>query len=102
MSGFEIKKNNHQIRVTTSTNSCIFLHVLFITSLFTFFWNYTYISFSSNPHDVGFEDFELVKFIGKGAYGNVYLVKKKATGDHYAMKTVDWADRVTTYFYNTY
>jgi Protein kinase domain. len=32
--------------------------------------------------------------IGKGAYGRVWLVRKKATGDLYAMKIVDYADRV--------
>lgn len=39
-------------------------------------------------------DFEFIKFLGKGAYGSVWQVRKKATGDMYAMKIVDWADRV--------
>jgi len=39
------------------------------------------------------EDFEPIKFIGKGAYGTVWLVRKKGMGDEYAMKIVDWSDR---------
>ncbi len=45
--------------------------------------------------DVSMRDFEFIKFLGKGAFGTVWLVRKKATGDHYAMKIVEWADRVT-------
>lgn len=44
------------------------------------------------------DDFEFVKYIGKGAYGTVWLVKKKATGAYYAMKMVEWADRVRIYY----
>ncbi len=47
-----------------------------------------------NNADVGWDDFEILKEVGKGAYGTVWLVKKKQTGKLYAMKTVDWADRV--------
>jgi len=45
-------------------------------------------------NQVSLKDFELIKFLGKGAFGTVWLVKKKATGDFYAMKVVEWADRV--------
>jgi len=45
--------------------------------------------------DVSIRDFEFIKFLGKGAFGTVWLVRKKATGDCYAMKIVDWADRAT-------
>lgn len=40
------------------------------------------------------EDFQFIKFLGEGAFGKVYLVKKRKTGDIYAMKIVDSADRV--------
>lgn len=43
---------------------------------------------------VTIDDFEPIKYIGQGAYGTVWLVRKKATGDEYAMKIVDWEDRV--------
>ena len=33
-------------------------------------------------------DFELLKVIGKGGFGKVYLVKKIDTGDIYAMKSI--------------
>ena len=31
-------------------------------------------------------DFEILKFLGKGAFGKVYLVRRKKTGDLYALK----------------
>lgn len=39
-------------------------------------------------------DFEFLKLISKGAYGRVWLVKRKATGDLYAMKLIDSSDKV--------
>jgi len=38
------------------------------------------------------KNFEFIRFLGKGAYGIVWLVKRKATGDFYAMKIVDSAN----------
>jgi serine/threonine protein kinase len=35
---------------------------------------------------IGFKDFEIIKEIGRGAFGTVYKVKKKDTGVEYAMK----------------
>ncbi len=32
--------------------------------------------------------------LGKGAYGGVYLVKKKNTNDFFAMKVIDFAGKV--------
>lgn len=52
------------------------------------------LDLGSTCPQVSMEDFEPIKFIGKGAYGTVWLVRKKATGDEYAMKIVDWRDRV--------
>ena len=37
---------------------------------------------------VSLEDFSLVSLIGKGSYAEVTLVKKKDTGNLYAMKTL--------------
>ena len=45
------------------------------------------------------KNFEFIRLLGKGAYGIVWLVKRKATGDYYAMKIVDSADRVKKIFY---
>ena len=39
------------------------------------------------------EDFEFIKLINKGAYGKVWLVRRKITGDYYAMKIINFADR---------
>jgi len=41
---------------------------------------------------INLEDFETFKYIGKGAYGKVALVKKKTTGNFYAMKIVKKKD----------
>ncbi|CAK77798.1 unnamed protein product (macronuclear) [Paramecium tetraurelia] len=42
---------------------------------------------------VGVKDFEFIKLLGKGAYGWVFLVKKKGSGDLYALKIIDCAQR---------
>jgi len=41
--------------------------------------------------DIDIDDFQFIKRLGQGAYGKVYLVKKKQTGDIYAMKIIDFA-----------
>ena len=38
--------------------------------------------------------YKFVKVISKGAYGVVWLVKRKLTGDYYAMKITDYAEKV--------
>jgi serum/glucocorticoid-regulated kinase 2 len=35
---------------------------------------------------LGVDDFSIIKLVGKGAYGKVFLVSKKGTGNIYAMK----------------
>ena len=35
---------------------------------------------------IGLKDFEIVKVIGRGSFGKVYLVKKNGTDNYYAMK----------------
>jgi len=42
---------------------------------------------------IGINDFIFEKMISKGAFGRVWLVKRKATNDHYAMKIVNLAER---------
>jgi len=48
---------------------------------------------SQRKFEVTVQDFQFIKFIGEGAYGKIYLVKKKKTGDIYAMKIIDYADK---------
>jgi len=45
------------------------------------------------------DDFEFIKLLGQGAYGRVYLVRKKSTGDKYAMKIVDFAEMVSYFWW---
>lgn len=33
-------------------------------------------------------DFDIVKFLGKGAFGKVYMVRRKKTKDIYALKVI--------------
>ena len=40
------------------------------------------------------KDFEIIKPISKGAFGSVYLAKKKSTGDYFAIKVLRKADMV--------
>ena len=43
---------------------------------------------------VSIKDFEIIKPISKGAFGSVYLSKKKSTGEYYAIKVLKKADMV--------
>ncbi|KAJ3413706.1 serine/threonine protein kinase psk1 [Chytridiales sp. JEL 0842] len=43
---------------------------------------------SERPQRVSLENFELLKVIGRGAFGKVFLVKKKNTSKFYAMKVL--------------
>lgn len=53
---------------------------------------------SSNPQpkavQTSIKDFEIIKPISKGAFGSVYLAKKKITGDYYAIKVLKKGDMV--------
>ncbi|KAG9317456.1 hypothetical protein JVU11DRAFT_1656 [Chiua virens] len=40
------------------------------------------------------KDFDIIKPISKGAFGSVFLTKKKATGDYYAIKVLKKADMI--------
>lgn len=46
------------------------------------------------PNPPSIKDFEIIKPISKGAFGSVYLSKKKSTGDYYAIKVLKKADMV--------
>lgn len=39
-------------------------------------------------------DFEFLKLISKGAFGRVWLVRKRNTEDVFAMKIVNFAEKV--------
>ncbi|KAI9740396.1 MAG: rim15, signal transduction response regulator [Cirrosporium novae-zelandiae] len=48
----------------------------------------------SRPLAPSIKDFEIIKPISKGAFGSVYLSKKKSTGDYFAIKVLKKADMV--------
>ena len=43
---------------------------------------------------VSIKDFEIIKPISKGAFGSVFLSKKKSTGEYYAIKVLKKADMI--------
>ena len=47
------------------------------------------------PVPPSIKDFEIVKPISKGAFGSVYLSKKKSTGDYFAIKVLKKSDMVS-------
>eukprot|EP00330_Aristerostoma_sp_ATCC50986_P000782 CAMPEP_0114583820 /NCGR_PEP_ID=MMETSP0125-20121206/7506_1 /TAXON_ID=485358 ORGANISM="Aristerostoma sp., Strain ATCC 50986" /NCGR_SAMPLE_ID=MMETSP0125 /ASSEMBLY_ACC=CAM_ASM_000245 /LENGTH=286 /DNA_ID=CAMNT_0001777565 /DNA_START=2075 /DNA_END=2934 /DNA_ORIENTATION=- len=47
------------------------------------------------------KDFDFIKPIGKGAFGRVWLVKRKNTGDLYAMKVINFAERMNRNYLDT-
>ena len=49
---------------------------------------------SSDDIHITIRDFDFLKLISKGAYGRVWLVKRTKTGDIYAMKIVNFAEKV--------
>ena len=48
----------------------------------------------SRASPTSIKDFEVIKPISKGAFGSVFLAKKKATGDYYAIKVLKKADMI--------
>ncbi|KAK5987650.1 Serine/threonine-protein kinase cek1 [Cladobotryum mycophilum] len=48
----------------------------------------------SRPTQPSIKDFEIIKPISKGAFGSVYLSKKKSTGEYFAIKVLKKADMV--------
>lgn len=49
------------------------------------------ILFLYRDKNISVDDFSLIGFLGKGAYGGVYKVQKKSSGDFYAMKVIDYS-----------
>lgn len=47
------------------------------------------------------DDFDFIKPIGKGAFGRVWLVKRKSTGDSYAMKVINFSERMNKNYLDT-
>ena len=41
-----------------------------------------------SSQEIGIEDFQIIKVIGRGSFGKVYLVQKKDTQGVFAMKTL--------------
>lgn len=46
------------------------------------------------PAPSSIKDFEIIKPISKGAFGSVFLAKKKTTGDYFAIKVLKKADMI--------
>lgn len=48
----------------------------------------------SRPTPPSIKDFDIIKPISKGAFGSVFLSKKRATGDYYAIKVLKKSDMI--------
>ncbi|KAK3818535.1 MAG: hypothetical protein J3Q66DRAFT_281986 [Benniella sp.] len=48
----------------------------------------------TRPTPPSIKDFDIIKPISKGAFGSVFLAKKRATGDYYAIKVLKKSDMV--------
>ena len=46
----------------------------------------TFVGGVVKPIEMGINDFEMLKVLGKGTFGKVMLAKQKATGDVFAIK----------------
>lgn len=51
------------------------------------------VTFHENRERIGINDFEPIKMISKGAFGRVWLMRRKKTGDLYAVKIVNAAEK---------
>ncbi|CAO1618301.1 unnamed protein product [Jaminaea pallidilutea] len=49
---------------------------------------------SSRPTASSIKDFDIIKPISKGAFGSVYLARKRTTGDYYAIKVLKKSDMI--------
>jgi len=49
---------------------------------------------SSRTASTSIKDFDIIKPISKGAFGSVYLAKKRATGDYFAIKALKKSDMI--------
>jgi serine/threonine-protein kinase RIM15 len=52
------------------------------------------VSAATRPAPPSIKDFDVIKPISKGAFGSVYLTRKKSTGDYYAIKVLKKADMI--------
>ena len=51
------------------------------------------VTFHQTREKIGIDDFEPIKMISKGAFGRVWLMRRKKTGDLYAVKIVNVAEK---------
>lgn len=51
--------------------------------------------FNEEGFNINYDSFEFLKLISKGNYGRVWLVKRKVVGDIYAMKIVNFAEKMS-------
>ena len=52
--------------------------------------------YQEKQESVGVHDFDFIAQLGKGAFGTVWLVKRKSTGDLYALKIIKFSNKDPT------
>ena len=48
----------------------------------------TYNPSFHSSYGISLESFEIIKVVGRGSFGKVYLVRKRDTGGYYALKSL--------------
>lgn len=56
--------------------------------------------YEENHESIGIEDFQFISLLGKGGYGSVWLVKRKSTGDLYALKVIKFNNTDSSFIEN--
>lgn len=56
--------------------------------------------YEDQQNTIGLKDFEFLSILGKGGFGTVWLVRRKATGDHYALKLIRFYNKDPSFIEN--
>jgi hypothetical protein len=60
----------------------------------------TRIRYEEKQDNINVNDFEFIALLGKGGYGTVWLVKRKSTGDLYALKVIKFTNEDPAFIEN--
>ncbi|CAD8139020.1 unnamed protein product [Paramecium pentaurelia] len=92
-----IENSDQQMKTIESTEQILFEQDCFFASQKGYFSDTEIIKLDAEnrnqERNICLKDFQFIKQIGQGAYGGVFLVKRIATGDHYALKIINCSNR---------
>ncbi|CAD8132504.1 unnamed protein product [Paramecium pentaurelia] len=92
-----IENSDQQMKTIESTEQILFEQDCFFASQKGYFSDSEIIKLDAEnrnqERNICLKDFQFIRQIGQGAYGGVFLVKRIATGDHYALKIINCSNR---------